>query len=153
MTSEIKKYIKNSGYFDYNGKRYYRGTRFIMNYENKEVTADFTSRTKFNEIGICIDKCPEYGIKNPILTSVEEKDFIASIIRILPTNAYDEMEAKKKYVKDSDMPEIVIGWILYIFIMCLLVNFKDALLGWIAATIYFFRWRHNKKEEEGVYFD
>ena len=153
MTSEIKKYIKNSGYFDYNGKRYYRGTRFIINYENKEVTADFTSRTKFNEIGICIDKCPEYGIKNPILTSVEEKDFIASIIRILPTNAYDEMEAKKKYVKDSDMPEIVIGWILYIFIMCLLVIFKDAWLGWIAATIYFFRWRHNKKEEEGVYFD
>ena len=46
MTSEIKKYIKNSGYFDYNGKRYYRGTRFIMNYKNKEVTAQFNSRTK-----------------------------------------------------------------------------------------------------------
>lgn len=152
MTSEMKKRIQ-SEYFDYNGNRYYRGTRFIMNYENKEVTAKFNSRTKFNEISICIDKCPEHGIINPILALVEEKDFITAIVKILPINWYDEMEAKKKYVKDSDMPEIVIGWILYVFIMCLLIIFKDAWLGWIAVTIFFFKWRHKKKEEEGVYFD
>ena len=152
MTSEMKKQILNE-YFDYNGKRYYWGTRFTMNYKNKEVTAQFNGRSEFGKVSVIIDKYPEYGFKNPTITLFKEDDFIAAIVRILPISWNDEMEAKKKYVKDSDMPEIVIGWILYVFIMCLLIIFKDAWLGWIAVTIFFFKWRHKKKEEEGVYFD
>ena len=63
-----------------------------------------------------------------------------------------EFERKKHYLKESEVPEIIYGWVMYIFIMCLLVIFKHAWAGWIAATIYFFRWK-KKKLKEAYYYD
>lgn len=136
--------------FNYNGENYRVGTRFIMNYEDKEVTAHFLNRS------VCDDSLVvliENGLEYQTITSVKEENLKDMIIEILPINWYTEMKIKKKYVKDSDMPELVIGWILYIVIMLILLIFNDRIIGWIFVTTFFFAWRHKKKEEEGVYFD
>ena len=73
------------------------------------------------------------------------------IIEIVNGNYYDELETKKRYRKDSEIPIVQAGWVIYIFIMCLLIIFKDAWIGWIAATLYFFNWRSKKIKEEYYY--
>ena len=144
-----KKNVKNEC-FNYNGENHRIGTRFIMKYNDKEVTARFLNRfDSDNTLGILI----ENGLERQTITLVKEENLKEVIVEILPINWYTEMDMKKKYVKDSDMPELVIGWIFYIVIMLILIIFNDRIIGWIAVIIYCFKWRHKKKEEEGTYFD
>lgn len=150
MNKKVKKYIK-SDYFDYNGNRYYIGTRFIINYKNVHVTAHFIGKS-FKDQNI-IDIIIDNGLKYPTMTSLKESDFQKMIIEILPISWYDEMERRKKYVNDSDMPELIIGWMLYIFIMVGSSIFNGREYGWILITVLFFWWRHNIKEECGAYYD
>lgn len=146
---DIVKNIKNQ-YFIYDGDKYRAGTQFIMEYKGKEVTARFMNRLSPDSIDVVL-----IGDKQEILTmmSIKDDDLNEKIIRILLTNWYDEMEMKKKYLKDSQMPELVVGWILYIVIMLILIIFNDRIIGWIAASVYFFTWRYEKKEKDGTYFN
>ena len=86
MTSEMKKQILNE-YFDYNGKRYYWGTRFTMNYENKEVTAQFSGRSEFNKVSVIIDKQTELDFAIGALESMKS---------ILLTNLYSQVKNTSK---------------------------------------------------------
>ena len=171
---DIVKNFKNQ-YFMCGGTAYRRGTRFKMNYpfdktcpthnangeseglaqhpETVEVVAYLESTDNDGNVNIRLEEYPWKKTKYGEPVSLKESEFLNSIIEIIPLNFYDEMEMKKKYLKDSQIPGLVIGWILYIVIMLILVIFNDRILGWIAASVYFFTWRHEKKEKEGVYFD
>lgn len=146
---DIVKNIKNQ-YFIYDGDKYRAGTQFIMEYKGKEVTARFMNRLSPDSIDVVL-----IGDKQEILTmmSIKDDDLNEKIIRILLTNWYDEMEAHKRYLKDSQVPELAIGWVLYISIMLILLIFNDRIIGWIFVSAYFFSWRHKKKEEVGTYYD
>lgn len=141
--------IKND-YFIYNGDKYRAGTQFIMKYNGEEVTARFIRRISSYSIDVVL-----IGNKQEILRvmSIKDDDLNEKIIEIIPLNYYDEMEAHKRYLKDSQVPELVIGWILYISIMLILLIFKDRIIGWIFVSAYFFSWRHKKREEVGTYYD
>lgn len=148
--NDIIKKIKNE-YFIYNEDKYRVGTQFIMEYKGKEVTARFINRNSSDSINVIL--ISEDGQKYLMLMSIKDDDLNEKIIEIIPTNYYDEMEANKRYLKDSQVPELVIGWILYISIILILLIFKDRIIGWIFVSVYFFTWRHKKKEDVGTYYD
>ena len=155
MSKEYYEEHKND-YFDYKGVRYYTGTKFKMKhpiYKALEVEAVFNGYSWGNEQVIDVFYCDHNDMgnerKNGI--SIKKEDIDKTILEICNGNYYAELAARKKYRKDSEMPEVKMGWIMYIFVMCGLVIFKHAWAGWIAATIYFFRWRKKKMEEEYYY--
>lgn len=142
--------------FDYKGVRYYAGTKFKMNhpmFPSLKVEAVFNGYSWDNEQVISAFYYDYNSMgnvrKNGI--SIKKADIDDAILEICDGNYYDELEAKKHYRKDSEVPIVKMGWIMYIFIMCLLVIFKDAWMGWIAATWFFFTWRHKKLKEEYYY--
>lgn len=148
MSKDYYEEHKND-YFDYKGVRYYAGTKFKKRaYGDTTVDAVFTRRFgrefwfryKFpGRSDIKIDRC-------------SEKDFYDNLVEIINDSDISEFERKKHYLKESEVPEIVCGWIIYILVMCGITIFKHAWAGWIAVTIYFFRWK-KKKLKEAYYYD
>ena len=82
---------------------------------------------------------------------VKPEDLPDKIIEIVEGNYYTELEARKRYVKDKDIPELFFGWIAYILVMFGLLLFKDWWMCWIAASIYFF-YKRKKIKEENYYY-
>ena len=74
-----------------------------------------------------------------------------NLIFHLTENYYTELEQSKQYIPDSKIPELVVGWMMYIFVMAVLTIFNDRLIGWIAASIYFF-YKRKKIKEENYYY-
>ena len=148
MSKEYYEEHKNV-YFDYKGVRYYAGTKFKKRaYGDTTVDAVFTRRFgrefwfryKFpGRSDIKIDRC-------------SEKDFYDNHVEIINDSDISVFERKKHYLMESEVPEIVCGWIIYILVMCGITIFKHAWAGWIAVTIYFFRWK-KKKLKEAYYYD
>lgn len=137
--------------FDYKGVRYYAGTKFKMKIKYDEIVeAVFVERNDCNAGKIMVRYKSKYN-KCIYSIYINKADLDNIILEICDGNYYDELEAKKHYRKDSEVPIVKMGWIMYIFIMCLLVIFKDAWMGWIAATWFFFTWRHKKLKEEYYY--
>lgn len=148
MSKEYYEEHKND-YFDYKGVRYYAGTKFKKRaYGDTTVDAVFTRRfgSEF-WFRYKLSKCSDVKIDR-----CSEKDFYDNLVEIINDSDISEFERKKHYLKESEVPEIIYGWVMYIFIMCLLVIFKHAWAGWIAVTIYFFRWK-KKKLKEAYYYD
>lgn len=141
-------------YFDYNGVRYYTGTRFTIKRKYDQIcTATFIGWDTFNKDLCRIQyKYPHnyYYTEGALIPRDEMQNYV---IEIVEGNYYIEREKNKRYPKDSEIPKLFFGWIIYLIIMAILVIFKDRWLGWIAATIYFFYWRHKIKEEESYYVD
>lgn len=143
-------------YFDYNGVRYYAGTKFKMKepkYKAREVDAVFQGYFYGDkqQIEVFYYDWNSRGNISKHMIPINRNDIDTVIIEIIDGNYYDELEAKKRYRKDSEIPIVQAGWVVYIFIMCLLIIFKDAWIGWIAATLYFFNWRSKKIKEEYYY--
>lgn len=142
-------------YFEYNGVKYYVGTKFKM----KEPKYDRVVEAVF--WGVCgCDEHPldimyeDYNFNFRICQyhiGVKPEDLPDKIIEITEGNYYTELEARKRYVKDKDIPELFFGWIAYILVMFGLLLFKDWWMGWIAASIYFFNKRKKIKEENYYY--
>lgn len=144
--------MNKNDYFDYNGVRYYAGTRFTTDHDYyTNVPAYFRGWSSYNpndcEVTMTIGprKC-----QKTIWISREE--MAEHINEIVEGNYYVEREAKTRSLKDSQIPELFFGWIAYIAVMLVFSIFKDRLGIWVVATCYFFHWR-NKIKEENTYVE
>ena len=146
--------MNNTDYFEYNGVRYYSGTKFTMKepvYESAVVTARYVENS-FNGESIHVIYEPIGTVVRGMRGIFIKKEKIPNIIiEILDGNYYTELEARKRYIKDKDIPELFFGWIAYILVMFGLLLFKDWWMGWIAVSIYFFYKRRKIKEENWYY--
>lgn len=134
-------------YFEYNGARYGIGTTF-------------TTKNKYGMVIKAVFQGQDYGgysimykdtCGKTIFKIISNDKLVSSIIEILDGNYYTELEQSKQYIPDSKIPELVVGWMMYIFVMAVLTIFNDRLIGWIAVSIYFFNWRKKIKEENTYY--
>lgn len=146
--------MNNTDYFEYNGVRYYSGTKFTMKepvYESAVVTARYVENS-FNGESIHVIYEPIGTVVRGMRGIFIKKEKLPEvIIEILNENYYTELEQSKQYLPDSKIPELVVGWMMYIFVMAVLTIFNDRLIGWIAASIYFFNWR-KKIKEKNIYY-
>ena len=79
------------------------------------------------------------------LESIEEEKNNQNIIDIEKLKQ-DKIEYQKTH-PDIKPDCLISGWIIYIFIMIAGLIFVDYIFLAIAATIIFFKWKHNKIEE------
>ena len=147
--------MNKEAYFEYNGVKYYVGTKFKMKepkYKANIVEAVFCGANIFfdGELSIMYEDW-NFGKTCRYFIHVKPEDLPDKIIEITEGNYYTELEARKRYVKDKDIPELFFGWIAYILVMFGLLLFKDWWMGWIAASIYFFNKRKKIKEENWYY--
>ena len=49
-----------------------------------------------------------------------------------------------EYYKDSEVPVVAVGWIIYAIVMIGSIIFKDFISLWVISTIFFFYWRRNQ---------
>lgn len=159
MTRENKRRMKNE-YFEYSGKKYPAGTKFKMvrdygimagTEEGIGIFKGYSTTEKHYVVEYDDDKEKYWGKNTGYLTTYTQEELQRKIIEILPGNYYVELETRKKYPKESEIFEIVAGWCLYIFIMLGTTIFNDRVGMWIAETVFFFWWRHNKLEEYSYY--
>ena len=138
-------------YFDYNGIRYYAGTRFKTKYKSSIVPAYFRAWCDHDQ-NLCWVQVEYPCTGRTVGIWIPREEMADHIIEIVEGNHYEERSTKVRYFKDSDITELFFGWIIYLVIMAILFIFKDRWLGWIAATIYFFNWR-KKIKEESIYIE
>lgn len=138
-------------YFEYNGIKYPIGTvvRLAAKYDyqmhnrrNKDtiIRKHYSSCNRhfywvFDGYNACGDLVGTYFEASP-------DEFIKEIVE----NPSITMNRVRR-VKDSENDDVKFGWFVYIIIMFVLVIFNDRLIGWAAATIYFFTWRNKKLKE------
>ena len=60
------------------------------------------------------------------------------------------IEPKTEYRKDSEVPEVIVGWFIYVLTMFFSCIFKGFAGLWIGISIYFFNWRKNKLKKSFV---
>lgn len=161
MNAEMIKQVKDH-YFEYNGQRYYAGTRFTMKKRNgldkgrTIVEATFLSYVNGNRNHLYVsykDMCVKslVGANRIVIVNGDEMDDI--VIDIISGNYYTELTSSKKYCDDSVIPELVVGWPLYIFCMVGSSIFNGRVGGWILITVLFFWWRHKLKTKEYYYYE
>lgn len=143
-------------YFEYNGTKYYAGTKFKMKesqYKVNIVEAVFCGPAIFfdGEFSIMYEDKNCYGQTRKNFLNVKPEDLPDKIIEIVEGNYYTELEARKRYIKDSNIPELFLGWIAYIFVMLGLLLFNNWWLSWIVVSIFFFNKRKKIKEENYYY--
>lgn len=151
MVKEYKKRMENE-YFEYNGVRYCAGTKFKMKKDDQIVIAIFLGYSGLNDTDVTIKYQKQYD-RYEYFKYVKKTNMQNIVLEIVPGNYYVELTARKKHPKESEIPEMIMGWCLYIFVMLGLTIFNDRVAGWIAVTAFFFWWRHNKMEEEYYYYD
>ena len=138
-------------YFDYNGVRYYAGTKFTTNHDYHIDVPAYFRGWKPNDPNV-YEITMTIGPKKCQTTIwVPKEEMAARINEIVDGNHYVEMESRIGYCKDSDIPELFFGWIAYIAIMLVLCIFRERVGAWILVSCYFFYWRH-KIKEDNMYF-
>lgn len=146
--------MNKTDYFEYNGVRYYSGTRFTMKepkYESAIIKARYVENS-FNGESIHVFYEPTGTVVRGMRGVFIKKENIPStIIEILDGNYYEELEQSKRYIDDSKIPELIVGWMMYLVVMAALTIFNDRWLGWIVASIFFFNWRKKIKEKNTYY--
>ena len=158
-------------YFTYNGEKYHYGTKFKMKIKNKygfdeivnTVFKGYSTDTEGYYAGKLsiwyntpLDEAENYNFKSGLWYRngiyMSEKELCEAIVEILPGNHCIELETKrKKYVKDTDDPNLMAKWGMYIFFMIWSSIFNGRVLGWVLLTIVFFVWRHKYREENSYY--
>lgn len=136
-------------YFEYYGKRYQIGTVVML---NEPYNSKF-SRTETIIFKHCKDCGTDYyyisskcNLNKDIVwhkLSVSPDKFIKEIVEN-PSISMNMLQKPVQYERDFENEEVKFGWFIYIIVMLGLIIFKDAWMGWIAVTIYFFRWRKKK---------
>lgn len=145
-------------YFDYNGIRYYTGSKFKCN--------NFlgTNVAFFPEVEITFIKYNKKSDKCFVHSNIAGCDFIFSL-DTFTTNIVGVIEQKSREVMDNinekykndksyyhwvedgedcyraKPEELVIGWILYIILMAIATIFNGNIGLWILITIVFVKWR------------
>lgn len=82
-----------------------------------------------------------------VIEDVDPNDWIDKII------TQNEVNIKKPYERfvydnDSEVDDVIGGWIIYIITMISLFIFKDRWIGWILASVFFFNWRRKKLQRK-----
>lgn len=142
-------------YFEMNGKKYYSGTIFMIyqwdKYMNKILTeAVFKCYdTKLNRYVY------NYKKLNGERTDVFETEhgFYKNMVYLTEKTYTAPVMPKKKQLRDRDMPDVMLGWFVYIFFMAIVTVAKQNVAGWIWASIIFFSWRAKKKNDGGSYIE
>ncbi len=145
-------------YFDYNGIRYYTGSKFKCN--------NFlgTNVALFPEVEITFIKYNKKSDTCFAHSNIAACDFMFSL-DAFTTNIIDVIEQKsrelmdninEKYKNDKKYyhwveagedcykakpEELVIGWICYVVLMAIITIFNGRIVLWILLSIAFFRWR------------
>lgn len=145
------------GYFNYNGKVYASGT-VIKIKPRRSKCNKFVEEVTFLW---CIPGKNIYNIElEPGYSNgITEKDFYESILGIISTqNARDINEVqldlnpcmrKPTFEDELRISGMCIVWIWYIFLMILLIFFKNGIVGWIGLTILFNKYRKTKIRKAG----
>lgn len=119
----------------FRNKHYAKGTVAKIRYCNQVFIATYKGKMNATYAFI-LDNGKEVWIKYKDILSIEACQAYAPV---------------KETPKDIDINRLVIGWIWYILIMATLTIFNGRIVGWIATSIIFFRWRKKVKEEESYY--
>lgn len=136
-------------WFEYNGKRYGKYTKVIIKdiYNNREeVAAYFIAIYGHKTVRVLYDSGGRMGYYPYSINQ-----FYTNIISICEENSAEELGITVVKKQDKDIDRLFYGWIWYIFIMLIGFIFNDRILIWIAASVYFFRWRNKVKKEETYY--
>lgn len=161
LDKETAKKIENE-FFEYQGQRYHAGAKFTMHKINSYdkwsvVEASFRGYEDGNPdcLIVCYKEMNGKSLVGAdIYKWVKRSEIENIIIDIVPGNYYTELAARKRYVKDSDIPVLVIGWVLYIFFMIGGMIFNGYFEGgWLLMTVIFFGWRHYLKTKEYYYYE
>ena len=161
LDKETIKKIENE-YFEYKGQRYHAGAKFTMkkmNGYNRDhvVEGCFRGYEDGNPEWLLIgykDMNTKSLLGADVIKRIKRNEIENTIIDLVPGNYYVELADKKKYCKDSDIPILVIGWIMYIFFMIGGMIFNGYFAGgWLLITIIFFAWRYYLKTKEYYYYE
>lgn len=137
-------------YFEYNGKKYYTGTIFIMKVSNRLCEYTFVGYNVDYKALLCKSvNSQQVRSLIPIWESVLNKNLV-SITDKIDTSVHSPVEKK---MKDTQIDGLFLGWMWYIFLMIISVIFKDAIGLWILWSVVFFTWRKNKIKKEGTYIE
>lgn len=146
--------MNKTDYFEYNGVRYYSGTKFTMKepkYESAIVKARYVENSVNEESILAFYEPTGTVVKGQRGIFIKKEKLPDVIVEILDGNYYEDLESRKRYIDDSKIPELVVGWIMYIVAMIGLLLFKGWLLNWIVVSIVFFIWRRKVKEKNTYY--
>ena len=134
-------------YITINGKRYYTGTVFIIDFLGKRQEASFVFRVVTDLSDVCLCKV---GDKRWFINTEQLKTILVSIADKIDTSVHMPIE---KTMQDRYIDGLFIGWLWYIFLMGISVIFKDAIGLWVLISVIFFSWRNKKIKEEGTYIE
>lgn len=143
MDTNLEKY---SNYFTVNGKRYYTGTIFVVNYYRRKMEVTFicynteNSDYIFKDCNGCVYMYPYSWLKMNIVAITDKINPKAHMPRLIQ-------------LSDSDIDGMMTGWLVYVSLMVLSIPFKDVIGLWVFLTIAFFQWRRNKIKKEGTHVE
>lgn len=135
-------------YFIFNGGKYHTGTVFIITHCNyKPIKAVF----------ICYDTTYEkytYKLMKDNQTwHVSAKQFEKWIVSTTDEVDKSVRIPQVKYLKDSQVIGMPVGWLWYIVLMLFGVIVKGCIIWWIFISVVFFSWRRKKMNKEGTYIE
>ena len=137
-------------YFEYNGKKYYTGTIFIMKVSKMLYEYTFVGYNVDYKALLCKSANNQQARSLvPIWESVFNKNLV-SITNKIDTSVHSPVEKK---MKDTQIDGLFLGWMWYIFLMAVSTIFKDAIGLWILWSVVFFSWRKRKIKEKGTYIE
>lgn len=151
-------------YFDYNGTRYYTGSKFKCNnflkinfqlFPEIEITfIEYNKKSSTCRICSNVAIC-EFEFQLSI--------FVNNIICVISPNTKEVVDQiNKKYKNDKKYynwvengedcykakpDELIIGWMWYVFLMAITTIFNWNIGLWVLTTIVFVRWRKKKIKE------
>lgn len=128
--------IKN--YFVYNGNRYYEGTIVKFN-KTPYVGANYGKYTGTAKLFTAMNSPTEYAANGNYLFELKAED----AVQVVNPIAENQIEYVKAY-KDTDSNDMFYAWVAYIAVMLFFAICNGRIFGWIAATIVFISYRHNK---------
>jgi hypothetical protein len=139
-------------YFEYKGVKYYTGTEITL-FQNPYSTSAASDYAYFlfydTDSNIVWYKMRFTGQNR----GCSMKTFLKYLNNITGNVNLNIHMPQTKQLKDSQIPKLFIGWVWYIFLMCLLFIFKDRLVGWAILSWAFFSWRSKVIAEEGYYVE
>ena len=136
-------------YFIYNNVKYPTGTEIIMRPLHRNSKCTQCEKAYF----ICFDEANDTFVyrcdgKQYFLHS---NNFWRRFEGVTGTVNNNIQVPEMTRIKDFQITNLFFGWVWYIFIMIVLVLFKNAIFGWILISIIFFSWRHDVLKKEGYY--
>lgn len=135
-------------YFIFNGEKYYTGTVFIINhFNNRPVKAAFIYYdTDYENYKYKILDCDDTWIVN-------KKQFNKWIVNVTDETDTSVRMPQTKYLKDSQVSGMPLGWLWYIVLMLFGVIVKGQIIWWTFVSVVFFSWRRAKMKKEGTYIE